>query len=177
MSPTYRYSADHIAQAQGKYNPQKKNMGMLELHIDGLVPGGQEILMLSLQACNVPGYVVGRGEIQYLNGTVFYPTKPEPLEEMTVTLRDYVDSGTRETLDRLFRKVYNPRTGTMGLPCDIKTQATLVLLKEDDTEGRSYLLDGVFLLHEPPKEVDFSDGEQALMEMRFSVDFIVGRSL
>jgi len=177
MSPTYRYNADHIAQAQGKYNPQKKNMGMLELHVDGLVPGGQEILMLSLQACHVPGYVVGRGEIQYLNGTVFYPTKPEPLEEMTATFRDYSDAGTRETLQRLFGRVYDPRTGKMGLPRDIKTQATLVLLREDDSEGRTYLLDGVFPMNEPPKEVDFGDGEQAQMEMRFSVDFIVGRSL
>jgi len=175
--PTYRYNADHVAQAQGKYNPQKKNMGMLEMHIDGLVPGGQEILMLSLQSCVVPGYVVGRGEITYLNGTVFYPTKPEPLEEMTASFRDYHDAGSRETLQRLFRRVYNPTTGIMGLPRDIKTQATLVLLKEDDTEGRSYLLDGLFPMNEPPKEVDFADGEQAVMEMRFSVDFIVARNL
>ena len=173
---TYRYNADHVAQARGKYNPQKKNMGMLEWHIDGLVPGGQEILMLSLQGCVVPGYVVARGEIQYLNGTVFYPTKPEPLEEVTAQYRDYHDSGTRETLERLFRKVYDPRVGTMGLPADIKSQGTLVLLREDDSNGRPYLIDGMFPMNEPPKEVDYGDGEQAIMEMRISSDFIIARN-
>lgn len=173
---TYRYNADHVAQARGKYNPQKKNMGMLEWHIDGLVPGGQEILMLSFQACTIPGYVVGRGEITYLNGTVFYPTKPEPLEEVTVSYRDYHDSGTRETLEDLFAQVYNVNTGTMGLPANIKSQASLVLLREDDTVGRTYVIDGLFPLNEPPREVDFGDGEQAIMEMRLSADFI-SRSL
>lgn len=174
--PTYRYNADHIAQARGKYNPQKKNMGMFEWHIDGLVPGGQEILMLSLQAVTVPGYTVGRGEITYLNGTVFFPTKPEPLEAIKATFRDYHDSGTRETLEKLFYKVYDPRTGTMGLPANIKSQATMVLLREDDSQGRAYLLDGVFLMNEPNREFGFDDGEQVQMEMELSVDFITGRA-
>lgn len=172
---TYNYNAAHVAQARGKFNPQKKNMGMLEWHIDGLVPGGQSILMLSLQACVIPGYVVGRGEITYLNGTVFYPTKPEPLEELTATYRDYHDAGTREVLEKLHEKVYDPRTGTMGLPANIKSQATLVLLREDDSGGRPYFIDGVFLMNAPSKEFDYGDGEQSLMEMRLSVDSIVGR--
>jgi hypothetical protein len=174
---TYRYNADHVAQARGKYNPQKKNMGMFEWHIDGLVAGGQEVLMLSLSNVTVPGYRVGRGEINYLNGTVFYPTKPEPLEEVSISFRDYHDAGTRETLERIFRKVYNPVTGTMGLPRDIKSQATLVLLREDDSGGRPYYLDGVFPMGEPNREFDFGDGEQAIMEMSLSVDFVIGRDI
>lgn len=173
---TYRYNADHVAQARGKYNPQKKNMGMLEWHIDGLVPGGQEILMLSLQTCTVPGYRVARGEITYLNGTVFYPTKPEPLEEIVVSFREYHDALTRETLERIFRKVYNPLDGTMGLPANIKSQGTLVLLREDDSGGRPYFIDGMFPMNEPPKEVDFADGEQNILEVNISADFITGRA-
>jgi len=174
--PTYRYNADHIAQARGKYNPQKKNMGMLEWHINGLVPGGQEILMLALQACAIPGYSVGRGEITYLNGTVFYPTKPEPLGEATMTLRDYHDAGVREIVERLFYKVYDPRTGTMNIPANIKSQATFVLLREDDTGGRPYFLDGVWPMNSPPLEFDFADGEQFTWEQRLSIDFVTGRS-
>jgi len=174
---SYSYNAKHIAQARGKYNPQKKNMGMLEWHIDGLVPGGQEILMLSLKSVKVPGYKVGRGEISYLNGTIFYPAKPEPLEEMEVVYLDYVDSGTRLTIERLFRKTYNPLTGTMGLASSIKSQGTLILLKEDDTTGRSYFLDGLFLMNEPDKEVDFTDGEQMELTLSLSVDFVIGRDV
>lgn len=174
--PTYRYNADHIAQARGKWNPQKKNMGMLELHIDGLVPGGQEILMLALQTCSIPGYEVGRGEIYYLNGTIFYPTKPSPLGEMTCTMRDYHDSGAREVMESLFAKVWDVRTGQMNIPANVKTQGTFVLLREDDSGGRPYFLDGVWPMNSPPLEFDFADGEQATWEQRFSVDFVVGRT-
>jgi hypothetical protein len=173
--PTYRYNADHIAQARGKYNPQKKNAGMLELYIDGLAPGGQEILMLSLQSVSIPGYSVGRGEITYLNGTVFFPTKPEGLGEMTTNFRDYHDTGTRYILERLHERVYDPRTGQMGLPKDIKVQGTLILLREDDSDGRTYYLDGCFPLNKPAMNVDFGDGEQEIMEIRWSVDSIIGR--
>lgn len=175
MATTYRYNADHLAQARGKYNPQKKNAGMLEWHIDGLVPGGQEILMMSLATVRVPGYKIERGEIQYLNGTVFYPTKPTPLEPIAASFRDYHDSGTRETLERLFRKCYDPRTGAMGLPADIKSQGSLILLREDDSNGRTYLLDGMFTMQEPDKEIDFTDATQIIMEIEISVDFVIGR--
>jgi hypothetical protein len=177
MALTYRYNADALAQAQGKYNPQKKNMAMLELHVDGLVPGAQEILMLSLQSVTIPGYSVARGEIQFLNGTVFYPSRPEPLPEMTVTFREYHDVGNREILEKLFYKVYDPRTGAMGIPANVKSQATLVLLREDDSGGRPYLLDGVWPMNAPGIEHDMGDGEQMIHEIRFSVDFITGRDL
>ena len=173
--PVYRYSGSHIAQARGKWNPQKKNMGMLEWHIDGLVPGGQEILMLGLQACSIPGYTVARGEITFINGTIFYPTKPEPLGEVTMTLRDYHDAGVRETIDALFKLVYNPNTGEMNIPANIKSQATFRLLKEDGTEGRSYFLDGKWPMNSVPLEFDYADGEQYTWEQRTSVDFVTGR--
>lgn len=174
---TYQYNAAHLAQARGKYDPQKKNMGMLEWHIDSLVPGGQEVLMLSLQAVKVPGYKVERGEIQYLNGTVFYPKAPTPLEPISATWRDFHQAGTRKILERLHRRVYNPVTGTMGLPSGIKSQGSFVLLREDDTEGRTYLLDGMFLMTAPDLDIDFTDGTQISMEVEISVDFVIGRDL
>jgi len=177
MAATYRYNASHAAQARGKYDPQKKNMGMLEWHIDGLVPGGQEILMLSIQTCRIPGYKVERGEITYLNGTVFYPTKPTALEPITASFRDYHQSGTRRVLERLFYKTYDPRTGIMGLPSSIKSQGSFVLLREDDSEGRTYLLDGMFSMTEPGKEFDYTDGSQYIMEIEISVDFCIGRDI
>ena len=173
--PTYNYTGKHLAQARGKFNPQKKNMAMLEWHIDGLVQGGQEPIMLGVQSCNIPGRSVGRGEITYLNRTIFYPTRPEPLQEVTMTLRDYHDVGVRRTIERLFALVYNEETGTMQIPANIKSQATFILLREDDSNGRTYLLDGVWPMNGPPLEFDFSDGEQFTWEQRLSVDSVVGR--
>ncbi len=174
----YRYNADHLAQERGKYNPQKDNMGMLELHVDGLVPGGQEILMLSLVKAEMPNYKVARGNLEYLNGTVFYPKKPEPLGEMTTSFRDYHDAGSREVLERLHRKVYDPRTGLQNIPANVKSQASFMLLREDGQRGREYFLDGIFPLDAPPLGFDFvKTGDAVLMEIKWSVDFIVGKNV
>ena len=175
--PAYRYAADQFVAT--RWNEQKQNIGMLEFHIDPLgIPGGQEILILSFKAGTIPGRKFGRGQIEYLNGNIFYPTRPEPLGEMSVTFRDFIDSLTRLTIERWCRKVHDERTGFMGLTNSIKTTAHLVLFGPDGVSGlRTYLLRGVFPLGLPDIPLDHASGEQLTMEMSFSVDSIVGDRL
>lgn len=168
----YNFNGAQLAQAAGRANPQTNNMGILEFQVDNLVPGARELLTLTLQAAETPTRRVARGEIQYLNGTVFYPQKAEPLDEMTVTFRDYSDLPARGQLEQWFANVYNEDTGLMSPPSVLKVDATLLLFAGDGTRARNYQLEGVFPLSSPTRKMDFGDGEQQLMEITFSVDFI-----
>jgi len=177
MALAYRYTGGHLRQAQGRWNEQKSNMGMIELHVDTLgIPGGQEILSLSFSEATIPGRKITRGQIEYLNGTVFYPQRPEPLGEMPIIFRDYIDSNTRLTIERWFDKVYDERTGLMTVTNRLKVSGHLVLFGSDGVTGiRTYTLFGVFPMGEPDIRVDHKTGEQILMEMNLSVDLIQGK--
>ncbi len=177
MALAYRYAADHLNMARGRWNEQKKNMGMLEFHIDHLgIPGGQEILSLSFKLATIPGRKITRGQIEYLNGTIFFPQRPEPLAEMSVTFRDFIDSNTRLTIERWFDRVYDELTGLMQVTNRVKVPATLVLFGSDGVTGvRQYNLGGVFPMGEPDIPIDHTTGEQIEMEMSFSVDWIQGK--
>ncbi len=169
----YNFAGNMLAQAAGRMNPQKTNLGMLEFQISDKVPGAKNFLALTLQAAEIPNRRISRGEIQYLNGTVFYPQKAEPLDEMTVTFRDYSDVPVRSYLEQWFRLVYDEKTGLMLPPSFLKVEATFLLFSGNGTQERKYQLNGIFPLSSPNKKVDFGDGEQQLMEITFSVDSII----
>lgn len=176
MALAYRYAAGHLRHAQGRWNEQKSNMGMLEINLDRLgIPNGQEILSLSFSEATIPGRKITRGQIEYLNGTVFYPQRPEPLGELSAVYRDYIDSNTRLFIERWFDRVYDEQTGLMTVTNRLKTTGRLVLFGSDGVTGvRRYRLTGVFPMGEPDIRVDHKTGEQILMEMSLSVDFIQG---
>jgi len=166
----YRYAGAVLAQAQSVFDPQKDNMGMLELNIDGLVPGGKEILTLSLQEFTVPGREVNVGELPYLNGRSRYAQAPNALGNISVTYRDFPAAGTRRVLREWFSFVYDERTG-LQLPMSIvKKIGHLVLFQSDGTGERTARLEGVFPVKEPEVAINYGGGEALLMAMEFSVD-------
>jgi len=172
VSP-YRYAGNILAQAQGAWNPQKKNMGMLELEINNLVPGGKEILILSLQEFTVPGREVGKNPLPYLNGRVHYPTAPEALGAVSATFRDFPETGARRVLHQWFQLVYNESTGLMLPPSLLKVRGHLVLFAGDGTFERSATLLGLWPTKAPEVAIDFSAGDHMTMAIDFSVDSIV----
>jgi hypothetical protein len=169
----YRYAAGHLAQAQSAFDVQKQNLGMLEINVDQLIPGGKEILVLSLQQFSVPGRVVGVGDLHYLNGVVRYPTKPEPQGNITVTYRDFPQSGTRSVLHEWFKLVYNEVTGLMLPTGAIKRSGFLVLFASDGTQERTAEIEGLWPTKDPDVAIEYSTGEHLVMEMEFAVDRIV----
>ena len=168
----YNFNGAQLAQAAGRANPQTSNMGILEFQVDNIVPGARELLTLTLQSAETPTRKVARGEIQYLNGTVFYPQKAEPLDEMSVVFRDYSDLPARKRLEEWFSLVYDENTGLMTPPSALKIDGTLILFSGSGGNPRKYQLEGVFPLSSPTRKMDFGDAEQQMMEITFSVDFI-----
>lgn len=170
---SYRYAAGHLAQANSAFDVQKQNLGMLEINLDQLVPGGKEILVLSLQQFNVPGRTVGVSPLHYLNGAVNYPTKPEPQGNITVTYRDFPQSGTRAVLHEWFKLVYNEVTGLMLPTGAIKRSGFLVLFASDGTSERTAEIEGLWPTKDPDVAIDYSSGEHLVMEMEFACDRVV----
>jgi hypothetical protein len=148
-------------------------MGMLELEVNQLVPGGKEILILSLQEFTVPGREVGTAELPYLNGRVKYPTAPNALGNISATFRDFPEKGTRRVLHQWFQLVYNETTGLMLPPGLLKVRGHLVLFAADGTSERSATLLGLFPTKEPEVAVNFSSGEHMTMQIDFSVDCVI----
>jgi hypothetical protein len=172
VSP-YRYAGKFLAQAQGQWNPQKQNMGMLELEINDLVPGGKETLILSIQEFTIPGREVGTAELPYLNGRVKYPTAPNALGNISATFRDFPETGARRVLHQWSQLVYNEVTGLMLPPSLLKKRGHLVLFAADGTQERSATLLGVWPTKEPEVAINYTSGEHLVMQVDFSVDCVV----
>lgn len=172
----YRYAGAILAAAGSIWDVQKQNMGTLELVIDKLVPGAKEVLTLSLQEFEVPGRVVGVGDLHYLNGVVRYPTKPEPQGNITVTFRDFPLAKTRSILERWFKKIYDETTGLMLPPALMKANGFLVLFQSDGTQGRTARLEGLWITKMPSVKVTYSSGEALVMETELACDRVIWES-
>jgi hypothetical protein len=169
----FRYAGQVLAQAAGIFDPQKQNTGMLELVIDKLVPGGKEILTLSLEKFEVPGREVEVGDLHYLNGSVHYPKKPTPQANISVTYRDFPLAKSRSVLQRWFEKVYHEETGLMLVPSILKATGFVVLFNETGLFARTGLLMGAWITKMPTVTVDFSVGDHMTMETEIACDRLI----
>lgn len=169
----YRFAGSILAQAQSVWDVQKDNMGVLELNIDQLVPGGKEILILSLQEFSLPGREVNTEELPYLNGRTKYAAGPNALPNMSVTYRDFPQAGTRRILQEWFNKVFDETTGLMLPMSLVKTTGHLVLFGSDGSTERSARLEGVFPVKAPEVAINFGGGAALTMAMEFSVDRVL----
>lgn len=169
----YRYAGAVLAQAQSVFDPQKDNMGMLELNIDQIVPGGKEILTLSLQEFTAPGREVGTGELPYLNGRARYATAPTALGNITAVYRDFPLAGTRRILQQWFDLVFDERTGLMTPMAFVKTTGHVVLFGGDGASERSAQIEGIFPVRGPEIAINFGGGDHLPIAMEFSVDRIL----
>jgi hypothetical protein len=169
----YKFNAQALAQAAGRGNPQKENMGMIEFYTARIVPGMQELLSLVVKTAEIPQRLVSKAAIPFLNGKVYYPGAVQDLGDMSVTFLDYVDLPARTYLEKWSNLVYNEKTGLMTPPTFLKTDATFMLFGSDGNGIRGYRLEGVFPLGTPQRRFDFSNGEQASMQINFSVDSVI----
>lgn len=169
----YRYAGAVLAQAQSIWDVAKDNLGILELNIDRLVPGGKEVPILSLQEFTVPGREVNTAELPYLNGRVKYAAAPNALGNVSVTFRDFPQAGTRRILLEWFNKVYDEQTGLMLPMAAVKTTGHLVLFQGDGENERTARLEGIFPTKAPEVAINFGGGEALTMAIEFSVDRIL----
>jgi hypothetical protein len=168
----YRYAGQFLAQAGAAFDVQHQNMGMLELAIDKLVPGAKEPLILALQEFTVPGRKMGQGVLPYLNGNSQYPTRPEKMDNISITFRDFPLIGIRGLLHRWFEKVYDETSG-FSLPAGLlKCDGFLVLFQTNATAERAARLEGIWPVSEPETAINYSEGAHSVLKIDVSVDAV-----
>ncbi len=165
----YRFSGNMLAQAAGKNNPQKKNMGMIEFFDNPLIKGLSG-LSLYIKNAAIPKRAVESGDVRFLNGSVHYPSLVTALPDMTVVFLDYVDTPARAILENWFSMVYDEKTGLMTPPTALKTSAIFNLFGSDGLGLRGYQLEGLWPKESPDRMFDFTDGSQLEMSMNFAID-------
>lgn len=155
-------------------DPQLSHCGMIEFHIDQLVPGGKEVLMMGLKSVTMPnGRVINKDTVRHLNGAVNYPTQVEPTDDITCVFYDYINGRQREVLHKWFDYVFDENTGLGRLASEIKANGHMVLFGQDGITRATYFLYGLFPLSDPPlPSVDYSSSALVDMSITFSCDVI-----
>jgi hypothetical protein len=168
----YRFAGAFLAAAQSAFDPQHQNMGMIELALDKLVPGGKEPLILSLEEATVPGRKVGTNVLPFLNGNNQYVTRPEKMDNMSLTFRDFPAVGTRGILQRWFSQVFDEKTGLMLPMSLIKVNGFVVLFQTDATQERAALITGIVPILSPEIAIKFAEGAHMPMKVDFMIDSV-----
>lgn len=176
MPSPYRFAGETLEQAGGIWNVQKKNNGMLELAIDFLVPGGKEVLILSLEEFKIPGRKVGSGDMPYINGVSHYPTNVSPQDPISATFRDFPQTKARDVLNKWFKATYDEETGLMLPSGLLKASGYVVLFLSDGTNERAARLEGVWLTNQPDIDVSYQGGEHMTMSVDIAVDRVIWES-
>lgn len=169
----YRYAGQFLAQAGALFDVQHKNMGMLELQVDSLVPGAKETLILALEDFKVPGRKVGTAALPYLNGNSQYPTRPEKMDVVEATFRDFPLLGVRAFLHQWFTFVYDEVTGFSTPTGLLKVNAFFVLFQSNATAERAALIEGMFPINEPENEITYENGEHMPLKVQFACDRVL----
>jgi hypothetical protein len=153
-------NAQHLAPADGFFEPQKQYNWSLEVALDDA--GDQLLITQSLESFSGPDLDVGEIELNYGNETRYVAGKARYAEGALV-VKDFVDIGTANALLRWSRQVYNPETGSMGLARDYKKMADLVLVAPNQSVARAWKLVGIWPRR--MKHGDYSMNNQDLVRI------------
>lgn len=164
-------NADHIAARAGSFEPQRQNNFTIEIY--GLPGDDGQIIQLGLASISeIPGAENEIVEIPFQNEKVYVAGKAS-VAAITLSIRDYVDSQTREALLRWRKEVYDSETGKIGLARDYKKAGAIILTAPDGTEERVFDLQGCFLTNDPKGGLDMSASDQIMMEVTLSIDKVI----
>lgn len=177
MANSFVYNALNIAAA--KAEARKKHLGVLEFD-DASLPGGiiiNESLAVAIENAEIPGRSVTTIEINYLNGIIKQAGGAEPLEDLSVTFVDYIDTGgtgfltIRQQLEMWFNLILEESSGLMTPPAIYKSNATLILLDGQGNTDMTYELIGLWPKKRPSVGFNYTEKDKVMIEMDFSVDY------
>lgn len=152
-------NAQHLAPAQGFFEPQRKFDWSLEIALDDA--GDQVIIMQSLEAMSPIRESNDEIELNYTNESRYVAGKAK-YQECELRVKDFVDIGTANAILKWRRQVYNSETGSIGLARDYKKTADLSLFAPNQSVVRIYKLIGIW-----PKSYDTGDWNMSANEAGF----------
>lgn len=160
-------SADHIARQDGTFEPQLSNRWALEVH--GLNSGDSDLIILSLQNFTPPTITLSDVELPYGN-EVRKVAGQATFDNISLTVKDFVDVPVRDALHRWFEKVYDPKTGKFGYAKDYKKKGTIVMTGPDGESERFYEVEGMYISSLNPGSFDMAGADNVQIEVTISVD-------
>jgi len=164
------FSADHIASADGGFEPQRGNNFVISVALGGAgFSSDPTMIQLAMRAFSLP---VGRNEVHRIKhgNTTKKVAGGHDVEDFSLTLRDYVDQDVRKLLLEWRTLVYNVDTGAMGLASAYKKIATAIVSDPGGGNQRKCKLFGIWPPADPPGGFSMDNTEPIDMEMPFVVD-------
>lgn len=160
-------NAQHLAPALGFFEPQRAFSWVLEIALDDV--GDQILIMQSLESFGAPKESNDTIELHHGNEVRKVAGKAT-FEDLTLVVKDFVDSKTAMAVAKWRRLVYNPETGSIGLARDYKKSADLAMFAPDLSSVRVWKLYGVW-----PKDVDYgtldmTSSDKVTVSLTLSID-------
>lgn len=134
-------SANHLAPAKGFFCPQLQSNFSLEIALDDA--GDQMLIMQGLESFDAPTESSQEITLDYANEQRFVAGKTQ-YHTSELKLKDFVDMGVANAVIKWRRQVYNPESGSVGLPRDYKKSADLTLSAPNGSAIRIWKLFGVW---------------------------------
>lgn len=168
MALTNPQSADHIAAEAGSFEPQRKNNFSVEIQLPN---ADKDLVLVGLQGFSLPKQGNDVVEIQYQNEKRKVAGQVS-VDESTLSLKDFVDVDTRGAILRWRKRVYDPKTGKIGLAKNYKRTVHVVMTAPDGSQQRVAKLVGAWPSADPVVDLAMDGGDAIMMECPIAIDKI-----
>lgn len=170
--PLSDMSAAHLASQSGAFEPQRTNN--ILLRIAGISTGqaGEDLLTLALESFPLPKTSIEPLELPYLNEKRRFATFATA-ENMTVTVKDFIDKPVMLALYDWFREGYDPFTGQTGLAGNYKKTGTVTMYGPNGAYERELHCLGMWISNFDPGEADMTSGDKVLINLDISIDKVL----
>lgn len=168
MALTNPQSADHIAQQDGSFEPQRLNNFSIEIPLDG---ADRDLIVAGLHGVKLPAQKNTPQKIEFQNESRKVAGQAE-VDDGNISIKDFADQDTLGAILRWRKKVYDPVTGKIGLAKNYKRTCNLILHAPDGSFERIGKLIGVWPIQDPEFEGKSEDPAKRIMEVPLSIDKI-----
>lgn len=152
-----------------RYEVQRTNHFYVVLQLDGIAGIDANDIQLAIESTGLPSIANDPIELAYGNSRVKVAGQAN-VEDITITLKDFIESDIEGALLAWRNKVYNPETGMVGWAADYKRDAEIVYYGPDGTCTRAWTLQGCFPLSLDLGEMNYDGADKKLITMNLSVD-------
>jgi len=166
MALTNPQAADHIAAEAGTFEPQRQNNFSFEV---ALGSADKDVIVMALQGFALPNESNDPVEVPYQNEKRKVAGQ-YGVDDMQLTVRDYVDVDVRGAIMRWRKKVYDPQTGKIGLAKDYKKTGWIILTAPDGTSRRVCKCKGCWPQAVNGGSLAMDSADQIQIEVTLSVD-------
>jgi len=161
-SPLDSLSADKIG-GPG-YEPQRQNGAYIV--IEGL---DEDPLKMAIVSFPIPKVTNNAVEVHHGNEVRKFAGKPT-FEDLSIVMKDYIESPLLDKLLEWRKKVYNHETGQIGWAKDYKKNGYIYLHGPDGNGVRKWRIQGAWPSGFDPGDVDHSSDDTTQITMTLTID-------